>query len=61
MVMAVGDVHSFSTIAESADDRALLENIDHLFAGLRKIPGRHRGTRSFAPAVTTSSPGLNLR
>jgi class 3 adenylate cyclase len=46
MVMVVGDVLSFSTIAESADDRVLLENIDRLFAGLRRILARHRGTLS---------------
>jgi class 3 adenylate cyclase len=46
MVMVVGDVLSFSTIAESADDRVLLENIDRLFAALRKILARHHGTLS---------------
>ncbi len=44
MVMVVGDVMSFSTIAETTDDRVLLENIDRLFAVLRKILARHRGT-----------------
>ncbi len=46
MVMVVGDVLSFSTIAESADDRVLLENIDRIFAVLRKILARHHGTLS---------------
>jgi adenylate cyclase len=35
MVLVVGDILSFSTIAESADDRLLLENIDRLYAELR--------------------------
>jgi len=46
MVMVVGDVLSFSTIAEAADDRVLLESIDRLFAVLRKILTRHHGTLS---------------
>jgi len=46
MVMVVGDVLSYSTIAESADDRVLLENIDRLFAALRTILARHHGTLS---------------
>jgi adenylate cyclase len=46
MVMVVGDVLSFSTIAETADDRVLLESIDRLFAVLRKILARHHGTLS---------------
>src|ERR1700728_1191838 len=46
MVLVVGDILSFSTIAESADDRLLLENIDRLYAELRKILARHHGTLS---------------
>jgi adenylate cyclase len=46
MLMVVGDVLSFSTIAETADDRMLLESIDRLFAVLRKILARHHGTLS---------------
>ncbi len=46
MVMAVGDVLNFSTIAERTDDRALLENIDRLYAELRQILSRHHGTLS---------------
>jgi len=46
MVMVVGDILSFSTIAESADDRVLLENIDRLYAELRQILARHHGTLS---------------
>ena len=46
MVMAVGDIVAFSSIAEYTDDRVLLENIDHLYAELRQILSRHRGTLS---------------
>jgi adenylate cyclase len=46
MVMVVGDIVSFSSIAEYTDDRVLLENIDRLYAELRRILARHRGTLS---------------
>jgi adenylate cyclase len=46
MVMAVGDIVGFSGIAESTGDRMLLENIDRLYAVLRQILARHRGTLS---------------
>jgi len=46
MVMVVGDIVSFSSIAEYTDDRVLLENIDRLYAELRQILGRHHGTLS---------------
>ena len=46
MIMVVGDIIGFSTIAESTGDRALLENIDRLYAGLRQILARHDGTLS---------------
>jgi len=46
MVMVVGDVVGFSTIAENTHDRVLLENIDRLYAELRQILARHRGTLS---------------
>jgi adenylate cyclase len=46
MVMVVGDIIGFSTIAEGTDDRLLLENIDRLYAELRRILSRHRGTLS---------------
>jgi class 3 adenylate cyclase len=46
MVMVVGDIISYSTIAESADHRLLLENIDRLYAELRQILTRHHGTLS---------------
>lgn len=46
MVMVVGDIVAFSSIAEYTDDRVLLENIDRLYASLRQILSRHRGTLS---------------
>jgi|HubBroStandDraft_3_1064219.scaffolds.fasta_scaffold207137_1 adenylate cyclase len=46
MVMVVGDILSFSTIAEYTDDRVLLHNIDRLYAELRQGLFRHHGTLS---------------
>lgn len=46
MVMVVGDILSFSTIAEATDDRRLLEAVDKLYAELRQILARHHGTLS---------------
>jgi len=46
MVMVVGDVMAFSSVAEYTDDRLLLENIDRLYAQLRQILSRHHGTLS---------------
>ena len=46
MALVVGDVLSFSTIAEHTDDRLLLENIDRLYAELRQILVKHNGTLS---------------
>jgi adenylate cyclase len=46
MAMAVGDIAGFSTIAEQTDDRELLENVDRLFTGLRRILTRHNGVLS---------------
>jgi class 3 adenylate cyclase len=46
MAMVVGDIVSYSTIAESTGGRVLLENIDRLYAGLRQILTRHQGTLS---------------
>jgi class 3 adenylate cyclase len=43
MAMVVGDIAEFSTIAESTDQRVLLENIDRLYAALRKVLSRHHG------------------
>jgi adenylate cyclase len=46
MIMVVGDIIGFSTIAEGTDDRLLLENIDRLYAELRRILSVHHGTLS---------------
>jgi adenylate cyclase len=46
MAMVVGDVVGFSTIAETTEDRVLLENIDRLYAQLRRILSSHHGTLS---------------
>jgi adenylate cyclase len=46
MVMVVGDIIGYSTIAEHTDDRVLLENIDRLYGGLRQILARYQGTLS---------------
>ena len=46
MIMVVGDIIGFSTIAETTDDRFLLENIDRLYAELRRILSQHHGTLS---------------
>jgi adenylate cyclase len=46
MVMVVGDIVSFSTIAENTSDLVLLENVDRLYAELRQILSRHHGTLS---------------
>jgi adenylate cyclase len=46
MAMVVGDVVGFSTIAEAITDRVLLENMDRLYAELRRILARHHGTLS---------------
>jgi adenylate cyclase len=46
MVMVVGDIVGFSTIAENTADLVLLENVDRLYAGLQQILSGHRGTLS---------------
>jgi adenylate cyclase len=46
MVLVVGDIVGFSTIAENTDDLVLLENVDRLYAELRQILTRHHGTLS---------------
>ncbi len=50
MVMVVGDIIGFSTIAETTGDRVLLENIDHLYAGLRQILARQHLRRALGVA-----------
>jgi adenylate cyclase len=46
MVMVVGDIVGFSTIAENTGDLVLLEAVDRLYAELRQILSRHHGTLS---------------
>lgn len=46
MLMAVGDVVSFSTISQYTDERTLLQGIDTLYSELRRLLARHRGTVS---------------
>lgn len=46
LVTVVGDIVSFSAIAETTSDRVLLENIDRLYAELREILAQHHGTLS---------------
>jgi len=63
LVMVVGDIVSFSAIAENTGQRMLLENIDRLYSELRRILARHRGTLSnyvgdafFATWETAAAP-----
>ncbi len=63
MVMVVGDIIAFSSIAEYTDDFVLLENIDRLYAELRQVLSRHHGTLSnyigdafFATWETAATP-----
>ncbi len=46
LVMAVGDIVSFSTVSEYTDGAVLLESIDRIYSGLRKLLSAHRGTLS---------------
>jgi adenylate cyclase len=46
MVMVVGDIVAFSTMAENTTDLVLLENVDRLYAELRQILAWHHGTLS---------------
>ncbi len=46
LAMAVGDIVSFSTVSEYTDGAVLLESIDRLYSGLRKLLSAHRGTLS---------------
>ncbi len=63
MVMVVGDILSFSAIAEYTEDRVLLHNIDRLYAELRQVLFRRHGTLSnyvgdafFATWETAATP-----
>lgn len=46
LVMVVGDIVSFSTVSEYTEGAVLLESIDRVYSGLRKLLGAHRGTLS---------------
>lgn len=46
MAMVVGDILSFSTIAEYTPDSVLMENIERLYGGLRSLLSAHSGTLS---------------
>ena len=46
LVMAVGDIVSFSTISEYTDGSVLLESIDRVYSGLRKLLSAYHGTLS---------------
>ena len=46
MVMVVGDIVGYSSIAETTGGLKLLENIDRLYAELRQILSRRHGTLS---------------
>jgi adenylate cyclase len=63
MVMVVGDIVGYSSIAENTGGLTLLENIDRLYAELRQILSRHHGTLSnyvgdafFATWEVTAAP-----
>ena len=46
LVMAVGDIVSFSTISEHTDEALLLQSINGLYSELRKLLSAHAGTLS---------------
>jgi adenylate cyclase len=46
LVMVVGDIVSFSTVSEYTGGAVLLESIDRVYSGLRKLLSAHRGTLS---------------
>jgi len=46
LVMAVGDIVSFSTISEYSDGAVLLESMDRVYSGLRKLLSARHGTLS---------------
>jgi adenylate cyclase len=64
MVMVVGDIVSFSAIAENTDNLVLLKNVDRLYAELRQLLSGHHGTLSnyvgdafFATWEAAADPG----
>jgi class 3 adenylate cyclase len=46
MVMAVGDIVSYSTISQYTDSQTVLQSLEMLYGGLQEILTRHRGTLS---------------
>jgi class 3 adenylate cyclase len=46
LVMAVGDIVSFSTVSEYTEGSVLLESIDRVYSGLRKLLNARGGTLS---------------
>jgi adenylate cyclase len=46
MVMAVGDILSYSTISQYTDSQVVLKGLEMLYGGLQEILTRHRGTLS---------------
>jgi adenylate cyclase len=63
LVMVVGDIVSFSTVSEYTEGSVLLESIDRVYSGLRKLLKAYRGTLSnyvgdafFATWETSSMP-----
>jgi adenylate cyclase len=46
LLMVVGDIVSFSTVSEYTDGAVLLESIDRVYSGLRKLLNARRGTLS---------------
>jgi adenylate cyclase len=46
MVMAVGDIVSYSTISQYTESTVVLQSLEMLYGGLQQILDRHRGTLS---------------
>jgi class 3 adenylate cyclase len=46
MVMAVGDIVSYSTISQYTESTVVLQSLEMLYGGLQEILDRHRGTLS---------------
>lgn len=44
MVMAVGDIVSYSTVSQYTDSGTVLQSLELLYGGLQEILTRHRGT-----------------
>ena len=46
MVMAVGDIVSYSTISQYTDSQVVLQSLEMIYGGLQETLTRHRGTLS---------------